>query len=136
MRATRRRPWELRKLPYSEYLESPEWQETRRRKVNLCDYRCQRCGRRDGLHGQVMLNVHHVNYEHVGEESLDEDLECLCRACHAAEHGRGEPPPPPVAPPWAPFIGVDWDDSELDDMDTDDCDVDDTSNYPDWLVRG
>lgn len=77
-RPERRTPAELRKLPYRKYLKSPEWRETRRRKANLENYRCQRCGARNEHH----LNIHHLNYDRLGCENLDDDLECLCERCH------------------------------------------------------
>ena len=45
-------------------------------------YKCQLCGRSDGL-----LDVHHNNYDNYGQEKL-EDLVVLCRSCHSDFHRR------------------------------------------------
>ena len=66
---------------YSEYLWSTEWLIRRADALAAADYSCQRCGK---MHG---LDVHHVTYERLGNE-LPDDLEVLCRGCHAAEHGK------------------------------------------------
>ena len=64
------------KLTYSQYLESPEWQnkkiEYKQNKCEICKSSCQ-------------LDLHHLNYETVGDERL-EDLATLCKICHRASH--------------------------------------------------
>jgi hypothetical protein len=77
---------------YDKYLETPHWQEFRtlaledQLKRKGRNY-CQRCERdRSSI---VQLHVHHVTYERLGEELLD-DVEIVCRECHDKEHGRDE----------------------------------------------
>lgn len=73
----------LRDLRYSDYLLSPEWRQKRRQKLNLVNYRCEQCGY---LARMRDLHVHHLTYERLGDENLDEDLEVLCRWCHHEHH--------------------------------------------------
>lgn len=85
-----RKPWQkgysrlmiLRSLPYPEYLQSPEWQATRARKLYSVGNRCQVCNN-DGP-----LEVHHRTYERLGAER-DEDLTALCPQCHTLFHTHG-----------------------------------------------
>ncbi len=74
----------LHRMPYSEYLASPEWKEIRRLAVKRRQWTCERCGRRARSHD---LNVHHLTYDRRGYEDL-EDLLVLCEPCHAKEHGK------------------------------------------------
>ena len=64
---------------YLDYMDSPEWQETRERKLQQAGWKCERCGRTrdDG----VILQVHHWTYERLGYED-DVDLEVLCEDHH------------------------------------------------------
>ena len=72
---------ELRSLPYSEYLQTPEWGMTRKAALKRARYRCQLCNS-DGK-----LNVHHRSYEHLGYE-YSYDLIVLCADCHAKFHDK------------------------------------------------
>lgn len=67
---------ELRGMPYREYLQTPEWKETAKRKRRQAGNRCQVCNA-----SGVQLDVHHRTYENRGHE-LDEDLIVLCHECH------------------------------------------------------
>lgn len=74
---------------YLDYLKTPHWRETRARKVKAAGYCCERCfqpGRRTRRGTIAGLNVHHLNYDRVGNER-DDDLEVLCGFCHQVEHG-------------------------------------------------
>jgi len=71
---------QLRTMPYSEYLLTPEWQETRLAKLDQAGHECRKCGAHKTLH------VHHLTYDHVGHEWLEE-LVVLCRDCHEVVHG-------------------------------------------------
>jgi 5-methylcytosine-specific restriction endonuclease McrA len=73
---------------YKAYLQSDEWAQRRRAYFRSHGYRCEACGIRK------KLTVHHVSYEHLGNEP-DEDLRALCwrdhRNCHEADNsGRFE----------------------------------------------
>jgi 5-methylcytosine-specific restriction endonuclease McrA len=74
---------------YQNYLKSDHWQTVRVEKLERERYCCERCGyfarRRFGQ--WVGIHVHHKNYERLGHERLDEDLEVLCEYCHECEHG-------------------------------------------------
>ena len=73
---------ELKAKPYSEYLKTKEWQQTRRRALKSAGYKCQLCGT-----DNVELHVHHKTYDNIGEEKPD-DLIVLCKACHEKQHGK------------------------------------------------
>jgi len=76
---THDRLFELQTMPYGEYLRTPEWQQARRAKLNQVGNQCRRCG------GERNLHVHHLTYDHLGHEWLDE-LAVLCRMCHQQTH--------------------------------------------------
>lgn len=75
---------QLRRMPYREYLLTPEWKERRQRHLKSAGYRCQVCNSDD-----KMLDVHHRTYERRGEE-LFKDLIVLCRTCHGIFHREGK----------------------------------------------
>lgn len=71
---------ELRTMPYRDYLQTPEWDATRRAALKRARFRCQMCAAVG-----VVLDVHHNTYENRGAE-LVRDLIVLCRECHAHHH--------------------------------------------------
>ncbi len=73
----------LHTMPYREYLQTPEWQERRKRAMKRAGFRCQVCN----AYG-VRLNVHHRTYERRGYEH-DRDLIVLCEGCHQIFHDNG-----------------------------------------------
>jgi hypothetical protein len=68
---------------YSEYLKSPEWQQRRKLCLERDNQSCQDCG-------LPANEVHHLTYERIGNERL-EDLLSLCTPCHALRHGDAGP---------------------------------------------
>jgi Zn finger protein HypA/HybF involved in hydrogenase expression len=72
---------ELAAMPYQEYLQTEEWQETRKDALRRAKYRCQLC------YGEGVLHVHHRTYERRGHE-LSSDLIVLCESCHRLHHGK------------------------------------------------
>lgn len=74
---------QLTKMPYSEYLQTPEWQERRKQHLKSSGYRCQVCNSTG-----VVLNVHHRRYERRGKEYY-KDLLTLCETCHELFHREG-----------------------------------------------
>lgn len=66
---------------YQLYLDSDEWRAKRalvlRRAAGLCE----------GCRLRPPVQVHHLTYEHVGDEFLWE-LVAVCLACHERAHGR------------------------------------------------
>jgi hypothetical protein len=77
---------------YEKYLETTHWQDFRKFALNeqakkLGRNMCERCEREpDGERG-AELHVHHLTYERLGRE-LIEDVQIICRECHDMEHGR------------------------------------------------
>lgn len=55
------------------------WREKRRAVMKRCRYQCEGC------HKQRARHVHHLTYDRLGHELL-EDLQALCHECHAAVH--------------------------------------------------
>ena len=74
------RSYELQTMPYREYLQTPEWQNLRIRKLKLAYFSCQLCNV-----SNVSLHVHHKTYERRGCEYLN-DLIVLCHKCHEVFH--------------------------------------------------
>lgn len=81
-------------MSYRSYLKNSEhWQKLRRRALeeskrasptNNIFGRCMKCGYEPY---KPILQLHHLNYKHVGKETLD-DVILLCPRCHKAEHKR------------------------------------------------
>ena len=72
-----------RSMPYAEYLKTDHWFEMRNRMVQRTNFRCQLCNKSEHL------EVHHNNYEGLGDERL-EDLIVLCSECHGKFHDKIE----------------------------------------------
>jgi hypothetical protein len=64
---------------YNTYLLSPEWQRLREQILHRANGRCEGCGQRKAV------QVHHLTYEHVGQEFLWE-LRAVCNECHDRLH--------------------------------------------------
>lgn len=60
---------------YLNYLKSDIWRKRRFAKLEQADNKCQYCGEKDSL------QVHHLSYEHLGDEATNELL-VLCTSCH------------------------------------------------------
>jgi 5-methylcytosine-specific restriction endonuclease McrA len=69
-----------RRVWYNDYLQSEQWQERRRLVFKRANFLCEGCRRNRAIH------VHHLSYEHVGDEFLWE-LVAICEACHDRAHG-------------------------------------------------
>lgn len=69
-----------RKFSYARYRMSPQWQTLRRKVLKREGYKCGYC-----KISNVRLDVHHLNYDRIGKERL-EDLVALCQRCHATDH--------------------------------------------------
>jgi hypothetical protein len=63
------------------YMLSIEWQELRILVFTRDNYTCQSCGTKSAL------NCHHITYEDLGMETLDQ-LTTLCTTCHTTLHNR------------------------------------------------
>lgn len=64
---------------YKIYLESEKWIKKRNTALKLSNYECSRCKSKKNL------EVHHLNYKNIGEESQN-DLFVCCRSCHKYFH--------------------------------------------------
>lgn len=73
----------LSRMPYKEYLKSPEWSERRAKAIRTAKASCQLCNA-----SGVTLDVHHRTYKNRGNEKFA-DLIVLCRSCHAKHHAKG-----------------------------------------------
>lgn len=65
---------------YQEYLESPQWYETKKYWVDYIK-KCEACNESD----KNKLTLHHLNYNNCGNEQR-EDIICLCNRCHTTYH--------------------------------------------------
>lgn len=81
----------MTKQNYRKYLYSPAWQQLKRKvfdRANKTAERpnrfgtCEECGYQPY---KPCLQVHHLTYERVGHERL-EDLKLLCPRCHKKMH--------------------------------------------------
>lgn len=64
---------------YFDYMHSNSWLTRRRKRIEMDGYRCKICG------SATNLNVHHITYENLGCEPMD-DLVTVCKQCHANLH--------------------------------------------------
>lgn len=62
-------------MDYYEYIQSPEWQQVRKRALGYWGYKCAICCSTEAL------QVHHRTYEHLGQEHPT-DVIVLCDECH------------------------------------------------------
>lgn len=70
---------QLKRMRYSEYLLTQEWQRKRRLRLKLDGYKCVMCGSGE------QLEVHHIDYSHRCQERQNE-LRTLCHSCHRLVH--------------------------------------------------
>lgn len=64
---------------YKRYLNTKKWKDKRIELFNIRGEKCEKCGSKNDLH------IHHLTYENIFNEKL-EDLQILCKFCHKAEH--------------------------------------------------
>lgn len=74
----------MTKETYRRYLKTQHWQQIRTEVLQRANGRCERCGYEPWKPGA--LQVHHLSYDRVGRESL-EDLVAICPRCHMKIHG-------------------------------------------------
>lgn len=63
---------------YLDYINSPAWKRRAEIAKTKAGSRCERCGRSKYSRP---LTVHHLTYEHLGNEK-DDELQVLCHPCH------------------------------------------------------
>lgn len=64
---------------YQDYLRSEEWKERRIMLLEEADWICDECG-------EPATCLHHLKYDNIGDEELDEDVIPLCNQCHRDIH--------------------------------------------------
>lgn len=74
---------------YERYLQSGAWAKKRAERLSIDSHKCQVCG-------AEAEEVHHLTYNRLGKESMD-DLVSLCKKCHA----KAEELYDPKIYPWA-----------------------------------
>ena len=88
--------WEWRsslRLPqasanYQAFLRSHYWHQVKQVVLSRDNYTCRCCNTRTHV---KRLEVHHITYEHHGDEANHlEDLVTVCGNCHAEIHGKPE----------------------------------------------
>ena len=70
---------------YTAYLASPAWSSKRRQVLERATGKCEGCRE------QIPAEVHHLSYDHVGQEFLFE-LVAVCHACHERLHPKANEP--------------------------------------------
>lgn len=60
---------------YYDYLQSNQWAAIKAKRLYRSSYQCDVCG------SKYRVQIHHLTYERIFSESLD-DLICLCRDHH------------------------------------------------------
>lgn len=80
-------------VKYEEYLRSPEWRERRTAAIKRAGGKCEDCREEHRTRGTISghmvwpaKEVHHLNYERLGNER-PEDLVALCERHHLTRHG-------------------------------------------------
>lgn len=69
----------MNKQQYKTYLLTPHWLSLRDKIKHKANHKCEACS------SNQSLQVHHLTYERLGQESID-DLMCLCEAYHNLVH--------------------------------------------------
>lgn len=72
---------DARRDEYHRYLQTEAWQRKRTERLNIDGWKCCRCG------SPHRLQVHHLNYDRVGNEDVHVDTATLCNDCHRIVHG-------------------------------------------------
>ena len=68
-------------MPYEDFLKTPYWKAISDYVKERDSYRCGKCG------AQKRLQVHHLSYQHHGDELHNmNELVTLCRKCHKETH--------------------------------------------------
>ena len=67
---------------YNEYLASDDWQQKRTQALKRDNFQCLICGTGKNL------SVHHISYEHLGDEAELNDLITVCKHCHNKIHDK------------------------------------------------
>jgi 5-methylcytosine-specific restriction endonuclease McrA len=68
-----------RQKEYAKYIRSEGWKQRRDKFRTMWGNECACCQSKENL------NVHHINYDNLGNEKL-EDVVLLCKGCHIKAH--------------------------------------------------
>lgn len=68
---------------YRKYMKSDKWQQKKQERIAI-DKGCCMCGR--PLEKIRSVQVHHVNYQNLGNENVLTDIATLCGSCHRKLH--------------------------------------------------
>lgn len=69
---------------YKTYLQSQEWAQKARKRIEIDNHRCVVCGSCGTVGNE--LEVHHLSYRNIYNEDVYCDLATLCRTCHKNTH--------------------------------------------------
>lgn len=71
-----------KRMPYEEYLNSPEWRRKKADRLAFDNWQCGFC------HKQLndKYETHHINYSNLGDEHIETDIISLCHDCHMHFH--------------------------------------------------
>lgn len=73
-----------RQAAYLEFLKTPVWDALRKKCYEKANWTCMRCGATD-----KEVHAHHISYPERWEDTVQEQLECLCFECHRNHHKPG-----------------------------------------------
>lgn len=84
--------WENMKEYASAFYKSKAWQRCRDGYAKSVGYLCERC-MRHGIykHGDIVHHKKYITPENISDPDITlnwDNLELLCRECHAEEHGK------------------------------------------------
>jgi len=65
-----------------------DWRQLREQILRRDQYRCQHCGRHEGMYSSTDLQAHHIQPVSRGGEGTAENLITLCNRCHNRLHDR------------------------------------------------
>ena len=67
---------------YSRYIHSPRWKSLKDAVMRERGVSCERCNASGSI---TKVHLHHLTYERLGRERM-EDVQLLCERCHGAMH--------------------------------------------------
>lgn len=88
-RRSKRWPRDKWSMLYPAYLRSRAWNAKRMARHEIDGFRCIECG--GGATQRLTIQCHHLTYERIGDEDVNQDLITLCAVCHGVEHQEIKP---------------------------------------------
>jgi len=74
--------WDLKTMPYKDYLQSDHWKKVSKLRKELDWWKCVLCSSKN------KLNAHHRSYENRWTDAEINDLITLCNNCHSKFHDK------------------------------------------------